>query len=65
VGFSEWAGPFGLRLHAQALGETVPDDKVQPMLLALQEEMRWRKRPLSDVEFRDLLATVRAGASVQ
>ena len=32
------------------------------MLLALQEEMRWRKRPLSDVEFRDLLATVRAGA---
>jgi 2-isopropylmalate synthase len=58
VGFSEWAGPFGLRLHTKALGETIADDKIQPMLDALTEEMQWRKRPLTDPEFVELLHTV-------
>jgi len=59
VGFSEWAGPFGLRLHAEALGEIVPDDKIAPMLEALTDEMQWRKRALTDQEFRALLRHVR------
>jgi len=58
VGFSEWAGPFGLKLHANALGETIPDDRIARMLDALTDEMQWRKRPLTDGEFRDLLHTV-------
>jgi isopropylmalate/homocitrate/citramalate synthase len=58
VGFSEWAGPFGLRLHAKALGETVRDGQIAPMLEAMTEEMQWRKRPLTDDEFRHLLHTV-------
>jgi len=58
VGFSEWAGPFGLRLHAKALGLSIADDKIAPMLDALTEEMKWRKRPLTDTEFTDLLHTV-------
>ncbi|MBI3067810.1 MAG: hypothetical protein HYY79_02690 [Betaproteobacteria bacterium] len=44
-GFGEWAGPFGLKLHLAALGVTIPDDRVQPMLE-------------SDTEFRDLAAAV-------
>lgn len=58
VGFSEWAGPFGLRLHAKTLGETVRDGQIAPMLEAMTEEMQWRKRPLTDDEFRHLLHTV-------
>jgi isopropylmalate/homocitrate/citramalate synthase len=58
VGFSEWAGPFGLRLHAKTLGETVRDEQIAPMLEAMTEEMQWRKRPLTDDEFRHLLHTV-------
>jgi hypothetical protein len=58
VGFSEWAGPFGLKLHVNALGETIPDDRIARMLDALTDEMQWRKRPLTDGEFRDLLHTV-------
>ena len=58
VGFSEWAGPFGLRLHAGTLGETVPDNAVGPMIEAMTNEMQWRKRPLTDDEFLHLLHTV-------
>ncbi|MBI4188910.1 MAG: hypothetical protein HY525_00040 [Betaproteobacteria bacterium] len=57
-GFSEWPGPFGLKLHAKALGVAIPDDRIQPMLAAMQEEMRWRKRALSDAEFRELAGTI-------
>ncbi len=58
VGFSEWAGPFGLRLHAKALGIAIPDSKVKIMLEALQDEMQWRKRPLTDAEFLDLARSI-------
>lgn len=60
VGFSEWAGPFGLKLHATALGEKIADKQIAPMLEALTNEMQWRKRALTDQEFRDLLHTVSA-----
>jgi isopropylmalate/homocitrate/citramalate synthase len=57
-GFGEWPGPFGLKIYAKALGLTIPDDRVLPMLDALQEELRWRKRALTDDEFRDLTKTI-------
>ncbi len=57
-GFGERAGPFGLKLHAKALGITIPDDKVQPVLRALEDNMRWRKRALSDAEFREMAETI-------
>lgn len=62
VGFSEWCGPFGLRMQAKELGETIPNDRIEPMVAALLDEMRWRKRPLTNEEFRDLLRSVCAGA---
>jgi isopropylmalate/homocitrate/citramalate synthase len=58
VGFSEWCGPFGLRMHAEALGETMPKEKTEPMVVALLDAMRWRKRPLTDDEFRELLHAI-------
>jgi len=61
-GFGEWAGPFGLKLHLNALGVSLPEDRIQPLLSALSEELRWRKRPLTDDEFRDLAATVSGDA---
>jgi isopropylmalate/homocitrate/citramalate synthase len=62
VGFSEWCGPFGLRMQAKELGETIPNDKIEPMVAALLDEMRWRKRPLTNEEFRVLLRSVCANA---
>jgi len=57
-GFGEWAGPFGLKIHAKALGVTIPDDRVQPMLAAMQDQLRWRKRAFSDAEFRELAEAI-------
>ncbi len=62
-GFGERAGPFGLKLRAAALGITIPDDKIQPVLRALEDNMRWRKRALSDDELRELAQTVCGNAS--
>ena len=53
-GFGERAGPFGLRITAKTLGFSIPDEKIQPMLKAMEEHMRWHKRKISDVEFRQL-----------
>lgn len=53
-GFGERAGPFGLRITATSLGFSIPDDKIQPMLKAMEEHMRWHKRKISDIEFRQL-----------
>lgn len=62
-GFAEWAGPYGLRLHAKALGVSIPDDRIQPMLAALEDNLRWRKRPLSNDEFRELAANICGNAT--
>ncbi len=57
-GFGERAGPFGLRIAAKSLGISIPDDKIQPMLKAMEEHMRWHKRKISDAEFRQLADNV-------
>jgi isopropylmalate/homocitrate/citramalate synthase len=63
-GFGEWPGPFGLNLYAKGLGLRIPDDQIRPLLDALQEEIKWRKRSLTDDEFRKLATTV-CGDGVQ
>ena len=40
----------------------IPNDKIEPMVAALLDEMRWRKRPLTNEEFRVLLRSVCANA---
>jgi isopropylmalate/homocitrate/citramalate synthase len=62
VGFSEWAGPFGLKLQAAALGIAIADEKIPSILGALEEEMGWRKRSLTDAELRDLVSVVSSPA---
>lgn len=57
-GFGERAGPFGIRIQAATLGFSIPDDKVQPMLKAMEDHMRWHKRKISDNQFRDLACSV-------
>lgn len=57
-GFGERAGPFGIRIHSATLGFSIPDDKIQPMLKAMEEHMRWHKRKISDAEFRTLAQSV-------
>jgi len=57
-GFGERAGPFGLRIHAASLGFSIPDDKIQPLLKAMEEHMRWHKRKITDIEFRELADSV-------
>ena len=57
-GFGERAGPFGLRIHATSLGFSIPDEKIQPMLKAMEEHMRWHKRRITDIEFRQLAEKV-------
>jgi 2-isopropylmalate synthase len=61
-GFGDRAGPFGLKLKLKEQGLTLPEDRIQPMLRAMEEEMRWRKRAMTDAEFRDLVATVAAAS---
>ncbi|MCC6535539.1 MAG: hypothetical protein IT531_23555 [Burkholderiales bacterium] len=62
-GFGERAGPFGLKLHAAALGIGIPDDKVPAVLKALEDTMRWRKRALTDGEFRQMVDGICGRAS--
>ncbi len=57
-GFGEWPGPFGLKLQAASVGLTIPEDRIRPMLEAIRDEMRWRKRPITDEEFRALARRV-------
>jgi isopropylmalate/homocitrate/citramalate synthase len=57
-GFAEWAGPFGLKLHLKELGVEIPEERITPMLAALEDNLRWRKRPLTDSEFKELASTV-------
>ncbi|MCC6532460.1 MAG: hypothetical protein IT531_07930 [Burkholderiales bacterium] len=57
-GFAEWAGPYGLKLHAKNLGISVPDDKCRPLLDAVEDCLRWRKRSPTDAEFREMAARI-------
>lgn len=64
-GFGERAGPFGLRITATSLGFSIPDDKIQPMLKAMEQHMRWHKRRITDIEFRQLADGVGVKGALQ
>ncbi|MDO8636695.1 MAG: hypothetical protein Q7R34_10795, partial [Dehalococcoidia bacterium] len=51
----EWAGPIGLKMKAEALGLDIPQEKLRDVLLRLREQMRWTKRPLSDMEIAQII----------
>jgi len=53
-GFWGMAGAFWAEALCEGACMTIPDDRVLPMLDAIQEELRWRKRSLSEEEFRNL-----------
>jgi len=54
----EQIGPFGLRMKAGELGMTIPDEKIGPLKLAMSEYMKWAKRPLTDIELREIFEKV-------
>jgi isopropylmalate/homocitrate/citramalate synthase len=53
--FGSYTGPFGVKMKAKDLGLNIPDKDIRTVITALMEEMRWRRRPLSDIEFRDVV----------
>lgn len=51
--FGEWGGRWGLGKKVRELGmPEIPDEKVGAVVDALRSEMRWKKKPLTDEEFR-------------
>ncbi len=53
--FGSYTGPFGVKMKAEELGLNIPDNEMRSVITALMEEMRWRRRPLSDLQFRDIV----------
>lgn len=53
----EYMGKVGIRNRAKAVGgiPEIPDTKMEGVVEALRYEMMWRKRPISDDEFRRIL----------
>ena len=56
--FGVWVGPYGLRVKAKELGISIPDEKMDDLILALLEHMRWAKRAPTDLEFRKIVEKV-------
>ncbi len=50
----EFCGPYGIRMKGKELGIDIPPEKIDTVRARLREEMRWRKRPLTDDEFRKI-----------
>jgi len=54
----EWMGRWGIGRKANDLGmPEIPDDKIQAIVDSLRQEMRWRRRSLTDDEFRRIVET--------
>lgn len=53
-----YSGPYAIRRKAKELGITIPDAKVGKVLDRIREEIFWRKRTVTDREFRDIAASV-------
>lgn len=54
----QWSGPCGIRMKGKELGIDIPWEKVDAVRTAFREEMRWKKRPLTDDEIRKAVAAV-------
>lgn len=55
----EYLGHFGIRRRGEAVGiKEIPDNKMEAVIDGLRKEMIWRKRPLSDNEFRKVVVPI-------
>ncbi len=53
-----YSGPFAVRRKAKELGITLADGKAGKILERIREEIFWRRRTISDQEFRAIAASV-------
>ncbi len=53
-----YSGPWAVRAKAKELGVTIPKGKEPAVVEKLRSEIRWRKRQLTDDEFRKIVADV-------
>jgi len=56
--FGDQIGPWGLRMKAKEFGLTVPDEKIEDLENVMREYLRWAKRPLTDIEIRQIMEKV-------
>lgn len=53
-----YSGPWAMRAKAKELGIAIPNGKEPEVVAKVRSEIRWRKRQLSDAEFRKIVANV-------
>jgi isopropylmalate/homocitrate/citramalate synthase len=53
-----YSGPWAMRAKAKELGISIPKGKEPDVVAQVRSEIRWRKRQLSDAEFRKIVANV-------
>lgn len=53
-----YSGPWAMRAKAKDLGISIPKGKEPDVVAKVRSEIRWRKRQLSDAEFRKIVANV-------
>lgn len=53
-----YSGPWAMRAKAKELGIAIPKGKEPDVIAKVRSEIRWRKRQLSDAEFRKIVASV-------
>jgi isopropylmalate/homocitrate/citramalate synthase len=53
-----YSGPWAMRAKAKELGITIPKGKEPDVVAKVRSEIRWRKRQLSDEEFKKIVADV-------
>jgi len=51
-----YSGPWAMRAKAKELGITIPKGKEPDVVAKVRSEIRWRKRQLSDEEFKKIVA---------
>ncbi len=53
-----YSGPWAMRAKAKELGISIPKGKEPDVVAKVRTEIRWRKRQLSDAEFRKIVANL-------
>ena len=53
-----YSGPWAMRAKAKELGITIPQGKEKDVVAKVRSEIRWRKRQLTDEEFKKIVSDV-------
>ena len=53
-----YSGPWAMRAKAKELGITIPEGKEPDVVAKVRSEIRWRKRQLTNEEFKKIVADV-------